>query len=105
MRLTRATLRAAFFGLGTLFLLTGCGCLKMPHKESAKAAKLAKAREEYDRLAKKADAGDPKAARDLAKWCYTHDDDSERAKHWLQVAAQNGDGDAARLAQQVEDWR
>jgi TPR repeat protein len=105
MRLTRAFLRAALLGLGTLFLQTGCGCLKLPHASNPKEVKLEKARQEYARLAAKANAGDSKAARDLAKWCYTHDEDSERAKHWLQVAAQNGDGDAARLAQQVEDWR
>jgi TPR repeat protein len=105
MRLLRASLRTTFFGLGALSLLAGCNCLHLPHKPDPKAAKMAKARQEYDRLAAKANAGDAKAARDLAKWCYTHDTDSERLKHWLQVAAEHGDDDAAHLAEQVEDWR
>ena len=74
-------------------------------KKDDKVPKRTEAQEKYDRLAEKAHKGDAKAARELAKWCYTHDADNTRAKYWLGVAAQHGDSASARAAEYVQDWR
>ena len=95
--------------MAALSLLTGCECVHSMalvfHKTDTKAVKAAKAQSNYEKLAAKARAGDQKAARDLAKWCYEHDEDSERAKYWLGVAAQNGDESAGKIAEHVEGWQ
>lgn len=67
------------------------GQKKSPSKEKSEQSK-------YEKLAKKARAGDVEAARSLAKWCYQHDADSERALEWLSIAAKNGDAASAKIA-------
>jgi hypothetical protein len=91
-----------------LFSLTGCGCLQACFgwgEKEPKKVKETDGQSKYRKLSEKAEKGDVKAARELAKWCYTHDATNDRAKYWLAVAARNGDKGSARVAEVVQDWQ
>jgi hypothetical protein len=77
-------------------------CGAFPFIGQKPAPKKDKSAAKYEKLAKKADAGDVEAAKSLAKWCYVHDATTERAQHWLMVAAQHGDASSAKVAGYLE---
>jgi TPR repeat protein len=80
-------------------------CLAFPFIGQKPAPKKDKSASKYEKLAKKAEAGDVDAAKALAKWCYVHDSDTERAQHWLMVAAQHGDASSAKITGYLDTSR
>lgn len=101
--------RSAFFALtlalAASIMLSGCGWVVSWFKREPKQPKATVHVSEYDQLAEKAHKGDVDAARKLAKWCYQHDADNERAKYWLKVAAEHGDESSAKVGDYVQEWR
>jgi TPR repeat protein len=86
-------------------LHAGCGLFWQEPKKQRKSATVDPVSSEYEKLAAKANEGDVEAAKKLAKWCYVHDTDNTRAKHWLEVAAKHGDTSSTKVADHVREWQ
>jgi hypothetical protein len=78
-------------------LLTGCA--HHHHKARAEAKQIGLKEADYCKLKTDAEAGDKGAAEKLARLWYQYSEDTTKALYWLEVAANNGSKNAAKVAE------